>query len=367
MLVSIRFFVLFLACVAMATEVSARSITDGMDRTVTIPEQIDRVICSGSGCLRLLCFLQAADTVIAVDDIEAKSSMFEARPYALANPQLKTLPVFGQFRGHDNPEVILSLEPQPQVIFKTYSTMGHDPVELQNKTGIPVVVLNYGNLLDLRPQLAATLRLMGAVLGREARAEAVIEFFETTIADLQRRTEGIEPAQRPRVFLGGVAFKGPHGFESTEPTYPPFQFVNARNLAYDEAMTAKELSNTKIAKEQIVAWDPDILFLDLATLQLGENAGGWHELKTDPAYRTMKAVQHGRVYGVLPYNWYTANHGSILANAYFIGKLLYPERFADIDPAAKADEIYSFLVGVPVFSEMSRLFQDLVYQPIPLD
>lgn len=366
MITVVRFLLLLVMLLSAPPVASARTVTDATGRAVTVPDLVDRVICSGSGCLRLLTFLQATDSVIAVDDIEVKRNTFDARPYALANPGFKNLPIFGEFRGHDNPELILAMSPPPQVIFKTYSTMGHDPAELQNKTGIPVVVLNYGNLTKLRPHLYDSLRLIGEVLSKQQRAEELIEFFQTTIADLEQRTGDLDPANRPSVFLGGVAFKGPHGFQSTEPTYPPFLFVNARNLAYDEAPTAKELSNTKIAKEQIVSWDPDLLFLDLATLQLGENAGGLFELKNDPAYRTLKAVREGNVFGVLPYSWYSINYGSILANAYYIGTLLYPHRFSDIDPRHKADEIYAFLVGQPVFEHLNRLFGDLAYTRIPL-
>jgi len=78
-------------------------------------------------------------------------------------------------------------------------------------------------------------------------------------------------------------------------------------------------------------------------------------------------VQEGKVYAVLPYNWYTQNFGSILANAYYIGKVLYPEKFAGVDPAGKADEIYTFLVGKPVFEKMNAAFEHLAFQPVPLN
>jgi len=32
----------------------ARTITDGLGRAVDIPERVERAICSGAGCLRLL-------------------------------------------------------------------------------------------------------------------------------------------------------------------------------------------------------------------------------------------------------------------------------------------------------------------------
>jgi len=354
----------------LATPVCAESrvIIDSSQRTIDVPENVEHVICSGAGCLRLLTYLEAQSLAVAVDDIESRKKTFEARPYALANPHFTTLPIFGGFRGHDNPELILTLEPQPQVILKTYaSSMGYDPVELQNQTGIPVVVLNYGNLGDLRPQLYQSLRVMGEIVGKQHRAEEVISFIEEQIADLKQRTADIPEQKRPSVFVGGVAFKGPHGYQSTEPGYPPFSFVNARNLAYRKGITGKELSHSDVSKEKIVEWNPDCLFLDLSTLQLGDQAGGLFELRNDAAYRTLTAVKEGRVYGLLPYNWYTKNYGSILANAFFIGKQLYPDRFTDVDPASKADEIYTFLVGKPIFNTMNNIFHGLAYKPVPVN
>lgn len=364
-----RFNVLLLVFVlGVPVCAEARSIIDSSQRTVDIPDKVERVICSGAGCLRLLTYLQAQPMVVAVDDIEARRKKYDARPYSIANPQFKKLPIFGEFRGHDNPELILTLEPQPQVIMKTYgSSMGYDPVELQAKTGIPVVVLNYGDLGRLKPQLYQSIRTMGEVLGKQQRAEQVISFFETHIADLRKRTTGIPEQVRPSVFVGGVAFKGPHGYQSTEPAYPPFSFVNANNLAYDTMLSGKELRHSEVSKEKIVEWNPDYLFLDLSSLQMGDKAGGLFELRNDPAYRTLTAVEESRVYGLLPYNWYTKNYGSILANAYAIGKVLYPERFKDVDPAVKADEIYNFLVGKPVFKDMDSIFHGLAYQPVPVN
>ena len=78
-------------------------------------------------------------------------------------------------------------------------------------------------------------------------------------------------------------------------------------------------------------------------------------------------MEQGKVYGLLPYNWYTRNFGSILANAYYIGTVVHPEAFKDVDPAATADEIYTFLVGKPVFKDMSALFGGMAYRKVPVD
>lgn len=60
------------------------AITDGFGREVTVPENTEKVVCSGAGCLRYLVYLQAQDYVVGVDSIEKEKSEVEGRPYVLA-------------------------------------------------------------------------------------------------------------------------------------------------------------------------------------------------------------------------------------------------------------------------------------------
>jgi iron complex transport system substrate-binding protein len=332
----------------LSTAINAQSstgetitVTDALGRTVEVPKSPDHVICSGSGALRYLTYLESQDKIVAVDSIEAQKSKFDARPYALANPQFKDYPVFGEFRGNDDPEKILMLDPQPQVIFKMYSASAYDPAELQRKTGIPVIVLNYGDMVNNKADMYQSLRIMGEVMGKENRAEELVSFFEATIADLNERTADVPEEEKITCYVGGIARSGPHGFQSTEPTYPPFHFINAKNVAYDP----KNLSTAEVAKESILGWDPQIIFVDLSTTQSEDKSSALYQLQNDNSYRQLSAVKSGEVYGVLPYNWYTQNQGSVLVDAYFAGKLLYPDRFEDVVLDDKATEIYTFLVG----------------------
>jgi iron complex transport system substrate-binding protein len=170
--------------------------------------------------------------------------------------------------------------------------------------------------------------------------------------------------ERQTCFIGGIAYRGPHGLQSTEPGYPPFLFLNTKNAAAGPEIM--NLAHMDVSKEKIVEWDPDIIFIDLATMQSDSRANALYELQTDPAYRSLKAVTSGNIYGVLPYNWYSQNHGSTLANAYYIGKVLYPDKFEDIDPEKKADEIYEFLAGAPVFKEINESFNNMAYRRLEL-
>ncbi|MDI6876278.1 MAG: iron ABC transporter substrate-binding protein [Methanomicrobiales archaeon] len=342
------------------------SITDGFGRTVTVPSPPQSIVCSGSGCLRYLVYMQRQDLVAGVDSIEKEDRAMDARAYVHANPQFRDLPLIGEFRGKDDPEKIVGIG--PQVIFKTgstgtsYATSGSEADTLQAKTGIPVVAFPYGSLRSQaeKAEMYAGLRLMGEVLGNPERAEDLIAYIEATMADLERRTADIPESGRKSAYIGGVSSAGAHGIVSTEPAYPPFLWVHAENAA-----GGMGVAHADVAKEALVDWDPEYVFIDVGTIQL-ESDGAIGELKNDPALQGLSARKGGHVYGVLPYNYYNTNYESVLADAYFVGKVLYPDRFTDIDPVEKADEIYTFFVGEPVFDDINRQYRNLAFQKIPL-
>ena len=342
-----------------------RTVKDALNREIKIPVKVKNIVCSGSGSLRLITYMQGEELVIGVDDMEKRENMFDARAYAIANPQYKKLPLIGGFRGLDNPELILMLDPQPDLIFKIYSTSGQNPIELQKKTGIPVVLLKYGDLGHHKKDFFNSLNIIGKVLNKEDRAESIISFINSAVDDLNTRTKDIPKSEKNSCFVGGIAYNGPHGFASTEPAYASLKMVNGLNVAYDDTKNAEELSHASISKEQILEWDTDIVFIDLATMQSNDTDNALYELKTDAVYKELKAVKNGEVYGLLPYNYYSINFESVIANAYYLGKLLFPDRFKDIFPVKKADEIYTFFVGQSVYSKLDETFGNLSFKKIP--
>ena len=322
-------------------------VVDLYGREVEVPKDVNKIVCCGPGCLRLIVYLNATDKVVGVEDAEKKWTPW-GRPYRIAHPELANLPTIGQGGPcpKPNPEAIIQVK--PDVIFVTY--MPKDEVDaLQQKTGIPVVVLSYGQLATFNNEdLFKSLELAGKILGKEERAEEVIKFIKDCQRDLNDRTKDIPDDKKPTVYVGGIGYKGRHGIDSTQCKYPPFMAVNAKNVA-DEL--GKE-GHAFVTKEQILKWNPDIIFIDEGGLSLVVE-----DYKRNPEfYNSLKAFKTGNVYGLLPYNFYTTNIGTALADAYYIGKVLYPDRFKDINPEEKADEIYTFLVGKPVYKEMAKKF-----------
>ncbi|HWQ67649.1 MAG TPA: iron ABC transporter substrate-binding protein [Methanospirillum sp.] len=359
----ILLFFAIAAMPAMATESSGSimEITDLYDRTVTVPVHPDKIIGSNAGALRFICFLGVQDKVVAVDAYDNQvPTKYYGKSYLLANPHFADLPIFGEGMGKDDPEKIVKIG--PQVIFKTSPSAAKDLDELQTKTGIPVVGLKMGglNTEQNKKDFYDSLKVIAKVMGKEARADEIISYVDGQIAELEKRTVDVDAAKAPTTYIGGVAFRGPHGIESTEPAYPPFKMIHANNIA--ESMGT---DHADIAKEKIVDQDPSVIFVDLGTLQMNGTTG-LDELKTDPSYQTLSAVKSGEVYGVLPYNWYSWNPDNMLADAWYIGSVLYPDKFSGLNMKEKANEIYNFFVQKPLYDEMNSQYDNLAFTRLTL-
>ena len=349
-LVSLMMILAFMGTASPAAPAPV-SVTDMGGRRVEAPHKPQRILCLGPGCLRLISYLGAVDKVVGVEEFERQRPA--GRPYRFANPGLAKLPVVGPGGPaaiNKDPDLEAVLRVKPELIFITYMEPARAEA-LQQKLGIPVVLLSYGRFATFDPVVCDSLDLAGKILGRESRADRIRAYIDQTREDLRRRTADLPEDQKPWVYVGGVGYKGAHGLASSEPHYIPLEWVGARNLA----QKVSQREHVFIDEEQILAWNPAIIFLDAVGLQLV--AGVYQK---DPRFfEGLQAFQQERVYLLLPFNYYMTNIGTALADAYAVGKILYPEKFADVDLAQRADEIYTFLVGKPVYEHMVENFGKL--------
>ena len=323
-------------------------IIDLEKRIVEVPKNPERIICLGPGSLRLISYLGRVKKVVGVERFEKSPPV--GRAYLWANPELTKLPVIapgGPAGINKEPDLESVLKINPRVIF--IANMEPAKAEaLEKKLKIPVVILSYGGFATFDEVVFESLRLAGKILGAEKRAEEVVAYIENARRDLLKRTETLEEKGKPRVYIGGIGFRGTQGIESTDASYFPLDWVRAKNLAKKIAPKG----HLFVEKEKILAWDPDLVFLD---------AGGLGNIQQDfqkkpEFYHNLKAFRTQKVHVLFPYNWYVTNIDTAIADGYAAGKILYPEFFQDLDPPKKADEIYSFLLGKPVYGQMEKEF-----------
>ncbi|WP_028575806.1 ABC transporter substrate-binding protein [Desulfonatronovibrio hydrogenovorans] len=346
-------------CLTLPFQASAREITvqDVTGRTITVPHDPKRIVCLAPGTLRLIVYLQAQDRVIAVENMEKINP--RGRPYWLAHPDLHYLPIAGpggpaSINQKPNMEQIISLD--PDVIFITYM----EPAladEVQAVLGIPVIVLGYGPFATFDETVFDSLLLAGKILNKQQRAREVTDYIKASIDDLRQRAANSQIRETPGVYIGGIGYRGSQGLESTDQDYPPFEWLQARNLA--GKIQALERSHIYTNLENLLKIDPEIIFIDGGGLR--HTAQAFH--KKPEIYKMLSSVKNKRTYVLHPYNWYLTNIDTALINGYAIGKIIYPHTFQGVDIKEQADEIYEFLVGKPVHREMEKDYGELGRMP----
>ena len=329
---------------------NTRTITDGAGRQVEVSEKVESIICVGVGALRYTCYVGAADLVVGVEDYEVKPGM--SRLYNHVNfDKFKDLPVIGT-NGQPYTEEIINLAPDV-IVMSAYASVEAD--DLQAKTGTPVVVVP-GSDTTLDAAAYETIHIMGQLYGMETRATELTDYLQTIQKDLDDRTKDIPESEKPSVYVGGVSFKGHHGFEGTEAGYGPFALIHAKNLADTTGQTGA----FNIDLEQVLSWDPEILFVDFNGMALINE----DYAKNPDYYNALTAVQEGKVYSQISFRSNASNLETALADAYYAACVMYPEQFRDVDPVAKAEEIFETLLGVNPYDNLKEAGYE--FRPIKL-
>lgn len=324
-------------------------VEDLAGRFVKVPANVRRIVAIGPGTLRLVAYLNALDFVVGVEEAEHKWTT-TGRDYAMAyGDKLKNLTIIGPGgpRQAPDPEKIRAVKPDLVIMSSAYVQL-YNPDKLAEEINASVIVVDYGEAgyLDLE-QFKKVLRLLGKILDRETRAEELSVFIDKIVADLKKRTENIESS--PSVYVGAVSYKGRQPFTSSQAKFPPLTLINTSSIA---DKVSNKPGFVPLDFEYILSMQPEIIFIDLNNLDVVIE-----DYSKDIAkYCSLKAFREGKIYSILPFNYYHTNVATALADAYYMGKIIYPDKFVDVDPEAKANEIFKMFLGRELYSDFVKGF-----------
>lgn len=321
-----------------------RIVVDRYGREVEIPYTVNSIVCLGSGAPRIAAYLGVTGMMVGAEDCD-RDPVSVRRDYSwVFHDELKDLPAVGAGGGSGQnnayPEQII--ECQPDVILAGFTVESAD--ELQQQTNIPVVCVTYSSINFVDESFYTAARVFAEVVGAQERCEALLAFIDNCKADLTNRTSGYADGDKPTCYTGAVTFSGRHGFTGTYSNFGPFMAVGAMNVA--DGGEKKNYFETDF--EQVLVWDPDIIFLDPGNMDMVNE-----EYSTNPSYfASVRAVQENRVYTMPSFNNASTNITYCLMNGYWAGMVLYPEAFSDITMEDVADNILTFMLGTNYYQDM---------------
>ena len=249
---------------AMA-EGTAVTFTDMMGREITLAEPATRIVALTAADCEILCALGCEDALVG------RGEYCDYPASVLEKPSVQS--------GYNtNIEEIIAL--QPQVVLMGTMAQTTEQVEALAQAGIQVVVSDAQNIEGVY----TAIRLIGAIMGKDAEAEAMVADMQAAFADIAAKSEA----------TGKTVY-----FEVS-----PLQWglwTAGKGTFMDELAAMCGLTNAfadvegwaEISEEQVIARDPD--YIVTITMYYGEGPTPVEEIKSRAGWDALKAVQNDAI------------------------------------------------------------------------
>lgn len=292
-----------------------RTVTDIRGREVSIPGDVQKVVCVSAGALRMVSYFDI-DKVVGIDSMDKGTSG------SAANYNLATYRVAYADKIKDKTDVgdasnfKAMIDTGADVIFTT--TEGVETLNnIQEKTGIPVIGLRAEVYFDLDSMniFAQQMRLIGKVLNMDDRAEELVKGMNDLFTELENYKLSAKGSDLKKSYVCGLMTGMSGNFYKTTGHFLPFSTTVGLNIAPDVAQ-----SPYIINQKDIVDQDPAFMFIDISNY-----ASCVGTMKTDSAtLGEISAISGEQVYTLLPYKYYNTNYENELIDCFAVGKIIAP-------------------------------------------
>lgn len=324
-----------------------KTFTDMTGRNVTVDlNHIDRVLCLGAGALRYYSYVGDLSKLVGIEEIDTESTFGVGqaiRPYYTANKALfDSLPKVS--KGGPQGQSLLNYETiatsRPNIIISFY-TSGND--DIQTKTGAPVIALKQGQFSIFNETTIASLELLGEIFSRQSRVNELKNYINSVKNDFASLDMSVED-----YYVGNIGNWGQTALTGTFSKFPVFEMAKVHNSLENMENPPSSISQTTIDVEQLVALDPDKLFVD---------AAGLDKFKTDyqlnkDKYSALTSIKNNEVYVLLPFNAYFTNLEVQVMSTYYVASIAHPTEFEGVNLEDKYDEILKMFVGKECYSDI---------------
>ena len=337
------------------------SVTDLLGRQVKVHLPVRRVIL-GEG--RQLYLVAALDTQNPIERIVGwRKDLIQSDPdtygaYLRKFPDIAKIPTFGGFEdGTFDIEQAISQRPDVIIlnIEAQHATEDARYIEKLDVLGIPVVYVDFRN--NPMQNTEPTMRLFGQLFGKQARAEAFIDFRNQQIRRVTDVIEARHPA-RPKVFIeriGGYTDDCCLSFGNEN--FGLFvEMAGGDNIAKGIIPTTFGQLNA----EQVVVANPAQVVVTSANWEAFAPGGHWVGVGPGadmaqarkklawytqrPAYAGIKA-QDDQAFHAIWHQFYNSPYQFVAIQQ--LAKWFHPTLFADLDPDASFRQLHEQFLPVP--------------------
>lgn len=307
--------------------------------------------------------VDSLDKVVAMSKGEWKDFFYsQYMKYAESVPQIEQIKDTGSiYCGNFSMEYLIATRPDVAILAPfQYETLGANVDKLED-AGIAVVVVDY-NAQTIEKHVASTM-IIGKIMGNEEQAQKLADEYVAAVEDVKQRVaQAQEKPKRVYFELGNK--------EATiiGNSYGDYMWGSLIGLAGGENIAlGKVKTYGPLSPEYILAKDPEVIFFaglnwskkDKGCVLMGFDVSDSETQDTLKAHTKrqgwdkLTAIKNNQVYCMDH-----AGLRSLYDYVYlqYMGKALYPEAFADMDPQTNHKEFYKkYLPVEPEGNFMAKL------------
>ncbi|KAF5083328.1 hypothetical protein DSECCO2_89810 [anaerobic digester metagenome] len=299
---------------------SGDQFTDMLGRSVDMPATVNKVY-SLSASSTVLLYMLAPEKMVGWDSQRSESqNTYMSQEYS-------SLPVLGGGKKNANYESILSSN--PDIVLVGHGGTVDDVNEIQEKFGeVPVLdVEGDNNLTDI----VSAISFVGKVTGETGKADNLTAFYKKVLNQVNSTVSTIPENEKKKVYYA----KDSTGLKTYAPGSPQTQLISicgGTNVV--QAPVSK--GGMGVSMELILQWNPDVIITSSSDFYNG--------VYSNSQWQNITAVKNRQVYLApqSPFNWFEGPPGAnTIMGIPWTAKVLYPDKFQDLDLNSLTKEFYS--------------------------
>ena len=307
------------------------TITDYLDRKVTISKPAERIACGYSFVAHVAAMLGKGDKLVSsVAGIKRDKVLTDMYPY------IEDLPI-PFTAGTVNVEELLASK--PDIIFiKAKTALNESETSKLDKLKVPYVVVDFESMEE---QMESVLNISKA-LGAEEKANEYVDYYKKIIEDTKKITDTIPDEERVSVFHSINEASRTDNKDSLGADW--LKIVGVNNVSVDKQLRLVE-EKFYANLEQIYLWDPDII--------IAHEIGVPEYILTNEQWTGLRCVKEKKVYQIPNGISRWGHPGSIEVPLAILwtSKLVYPKYFEHIDMVEETKDFYKRFLNLDLSNE----------------
>lgn len=293
---------------------------DMLGRNVDVPGEINKTYAM-SESVTVSLYMLAPDKMIAWNSNRTSAENL----YLPAEYQ--NLPVLKGGKQNANYDAIIAQN--PDVVFVGHGEDKETVNKIQEKFGqIPVLDVEGDNNLT---EMVPSLNFMGKVLGTENKSNELVIFYKNVSDKVKNTVSSIPESEKKRVYYA----KGASGLSTFAPGSPQTQLINICG-GVNVAQSPANKGAMGVSMELVSQWNPDVI--------ITSDSQFYQNIYSNQSWQTVNAVKNRQVYLApqSPFNWFETPPGAnTIIGIPWTAKVLYPDKFSDLDLKILTKEFYS--------------------------